>query len=201
MRSFAEAARLYRFTEKEDARLVEIYRGAQRMGELRSGLAAMSVDCGIPRGSLCKRAAALGLRFVELHKWSKPELDFLRVNAGFMSTHALSRHLKRSPAGIKQRLAQLKVSAVVSDGYTRKGLMQRFGVCFDTLALWIREGWLALDESGRIPSAAVERFVWEHMDAYRMASCEEEWLKQMLRTWIERQAMERMTVRHAEMVA
>jgi hypothetical protein len=45
-------------------------------------------------------------------------------------------------------------------------------------------GWLLLDDDDRVTYASVARFVWERMEEYRFAACDEWWLKTMLKPQI-----------------
>ena len=170
----------YVWTEAMDAELTQLYRSAKGKKVLSAKLKTFRVRHGLPAYIVVNRTVALDLRAIKMRIWTPADLGYLHEHAGNVSVYRMAKELHRTPLSVKHQLFRMQVSGAVRDGYSRRELRELFGVRQEVIASWIRRGWLAVDAEDRISDEAIERFVWEHMQDYRFASCEEWWLKQML---------------------
>lgn len=194
--AYRAARTKFHWKPEMDERIREVYRAANRLAEFRAALKQLAVELELPRHALTDRAARLGERAVVMERrpWTAYEDSVLDTNAGVVPVWRLAKQLRRATGSIHQRMRRLGLSGFVRDGFSRHELGQRFGVAQKTVREWLRLGWLE-EFDGRVPHAAVERFVWERMDEYRLGSCDDAWLKRMLRCWVERQEIEWLIAR------
>ncbi len=180
LRAATRRQQKYPWTPAMDAELTRIYRSVKGKKALSAQLLAFRSRYRLPAYIVVNRAVALDLRSITMRLWTQEELGYLREQAGTVSIYRIAKELHRTPLAIKHQLFRMQLSGAVCDGYSRRELQKLFGVRQEVLANWIRRGWLRVDREDRIPNESIERFVWEHMQDYRFASCEEWWLKQML---------------------
>ncbi len=162
----------------------ELRRAYGMKGPIREASKAITVLCAryrIPRHVAKCRATRMGLKLYTLDAWTKEEMDYVAEYAGTKSLNEMAKHLGRSTAAISHRIYRMGYSRAITDGYSVAELKELFGTTPRTLDKWIGRGWLKVNDLGRIPHAVVADFVWKHMEEYRFASCEEWWLKTMLK--------------------
>lgn len=173
--------RRYTWTADMDAELTRLYRTAKNKPALSAGLAALSQKLRMPRYIIWNRCIKLRLNRVHNQRWSKDDVAQLRELVGKTPIRNIAAIMKRSVSSVKQKLHSLRLGGRVTEGYSQHELGRLFGLSHNTIGRWIAKGWLDL-EKGRITHSSVERFIWEHMNEFRFAGCEEWWLKQMLQT-------------------
>jgi hypothetical protein len=171
----------YPFTPGLDQRLTKAYREHGLTGKIEA-LNELVRITGYPRFVFLNRASKMGLRTRVYHRWEAAEIAYITRMAGETSLRSMSKHLGRPVSAISHKILELGMSAAQTNGYTRCELAGMFGVKQHVIDLWIGRGWLFFyDVDKRIPYASVENFVWKHMDKYKLKSCEEWWLKTMLK--------------------
>ena len=169
----------YAWTAEMDAELTRQYRTAHNKTALSAAISALAARHRMPRYIIQNRAQRLNLRTRVQRLWTSAEIGILNQYAGTTTMEHLAKRLGRSASSVKQKLFALKITGRYDEGYSQNELAQLLGVHRDRVGRWLRRGWLDLDDT-RITQVSVERFVWEHMDEYRFAGCEEMWLKSML---------------------
>jgi hypothetical protein len=169
----------YPWTPQMDAQLAQAYRRARGKPDLTRRLKELMRQFGYPRHILQNRAQNLGLKSWPSARWSEQEIETLREYGGTLQLPELARKLRRTEYSVKQKLFAMGLGCAVLDGFSMNELAELFGVHHNKVSGWLAKGWLRL-HSGRITHESVERFVWNQMDQYRFASCEEWWLKTML---------------------
>jgi hypothetical protein len=171
---------LYVWTPEMDEEFRRIYGTAKSKAALGDSIRQFGERHKLPRYAMQNRATALRIRYSPHREWAAEEIARLREWSGSVPTAEMGRRLKRSHSAVINRLFLLCLEGRVTEGYTQRELGGMFGVNQHTVGRWVRKGWLEVKHE-RITAESVEVFVWEHMDAYRFASCEEWWLKMMLR--------------------
>lgn len=190
MRSFHANDR--RWTPEMDAALTTAYRTAKCRRDLSDALRALRQRWKVNENVMLHRSAKLGLKYLRLREWSAEDLAYLEEFAGNIPVARLAKHLRRSICSVKNKLHKLQITGEVLDGYSRHELAALFGTHDARIRGWIARGWLDLRDD-RITTESVERFVWEHMQEFRFASCEEWWLKQMLKPTLHAKPAQRET--------
>jgi hypothetical protein len=175
----ANVKRIYPFTPEMDAQLTRIYRSAKNKLRHSAAMTDFATHYRMPKYIVQNRAQTLNLRTRIQIPWSAEDIEYISENAGRISIFKMSKHVRRSPGSVKQKLFALGIGAMVVEGFSQRELASNFGVPHSTIARWLGRGWLWL-EGDRIPHEAVAKFVWEHMAEYRFAAAEEWWLKVML---------------------
>jgi hypothetical protein len=172
----------YHWTPELDAMLRRAYR-ARNKRLLGIEIAEMMRRTRWPRHILQNRAQALGLRLYTSAHWTDEDVLWLRELAGSMTARKIARLIGHTESGVCNKIWQLGLSRADAEGFSINELCRLFGVHHAKVEGWIARGWLTVGEDGfdRVTYASVERFVWEHMDEYRFAACEEWWLKTMLK--------------------
>jgi hypothetical protein len=171
----------YPFTPDLDRRLTKAYREHGLTGKILA-LNDLVRITGYPRFVFRNRASNMGLRTRQYKLWTEAEVAYITAMAGERSARAIAEHLGRPKGAVVWKLNELGMSAAQTNGYTRCALAQLFGVKQHVVDKWIARGWMFFHEADqRVPFSSVERFVWKHMEEYRLASCEEWWLKTMLK--------------------
>jgi hypothetical protein len=180
----------YFWTPELDAALRRAYT-AKSKAALGVAIRELMRRTRFPRCVLQNRAQALGIRFHQAQPWTAEEIGLLcdlagakppRAIAGFLSNRPNGR--KRTALAVRQKLFALGLGIGVTEGYSRNELAQRMGVHHARISRWISQGWLRLNDQDRIPHGSVERFLWDHMEDYRFAACDDWWLKTMLKPLI-----------------
>lgn len=174
----------YPFTPELDRRLTKAYREHGLTGKIVA-LDDLVHITGYPRFVFMNRANKMGLRTRAYKPWTRDDVAYITVNAGERSARAIAKHLGRTEGSVVWKLNELGMSAAQTNGYTRCQLGELFGVKQYVVDKWIARGWMYFCEADkRVPYSSVEHFVWKHLDKYRLASCEEWWLKTMLKPTI-----------------
>ncbi len=180
----------YHWTPEMDEQLKRIYRSSRTKTDLSRNLAEFVKRHGFPRHIVSNRAVTLDLRMWRVRLWTEEELDYLRGMAGDVSLTKMAKFLGRSESSLKCKMSELQITAERCDGFSIKQLCELMGTRHDKVSKWIGRGWLVMDDH-LVTEASVRRFLWDHMDAYRFASCEEWWLKLMLNPDLGRKASDR----------
>lgn len=167
------------WTGEFDALLVSAYRRAQNRAELSRSLSALQVRTGFTRVVILSRAVKLGLSFSRRRPWSAEETALLESCAGRYSTASISRKLRRTFSSVKAKVKQLGMSARVVEGYSQGDLAELLGASPTSIRRWCRMGWLHLG-NGRVPEAAVVRFLRLHPHEYQLRRVNEAWFKGLL---------------------
>jgi hypothetical protein len=170
----------YPWTPEMDAELIRNYRVAKNKRDLSLRMTELVRRFAFPRHIIQNRAQTLGLRTRVQRNWTPDELVTLREFSGMLDLAQLARKVKRTQSAVKNKLFTMGLGCEVLEGFSQNELAGLFGVHHNKVSRWVARGWLYVNDQGRIPHATVEKFVWDHMDEYRFAGCEEWWLKTML---------------------
>lgn len=111
----------------------------------------------------------------------------MRDAAGTMPALKMAKILGRSVLAVRNKLNTLGIESRMSEGFSINELCHLFGTRYAKINHWIGRGWLTVNSDDRVSHYSVQQFVWEHMDEYRFAACEEWWLKTMLNPGIGRE--------------
>jgi hypothetical protein len=180
VRIWGKKATKYPWTPEMDALLTRAYRGAKSKTDLTKAKDDLVRRFRMPRHILQNRACLLGLRTREQRPWTDAEIAYVREHSGEFSLGKLAKMLGRSEYAVKNKLFTLGLGVKVTEGFAQRELADLFGVHHGKVNRWIGRGWLQL-RGERVTYESVQAFVWDHMDEYRFASCEEWWLKTMLK--------------------
>lgn len=180
LRKYTALATKYPFTPQMDDELRRIYRRTARRPELSDAITHLCKLWRIPRDIVLKRAQILGVCLIPKPAWTPQQIAYLREYAGTRPIHRMAKDLGRSYSSVNQKLQDIGLTGAVTDGYSYAELAALMGVVGSKIARWVDKGWLALRD-GRVTYDSVRRFVWEHMEDFRFAACDEWWLKTMLR--------------------
>jgi hypothetical protein len=183
LRAFTRRRQKYVWTPAHDAALRRAYRSKNKVG-LNQALTEIVRRTSWPRYILQNRAQALGLRMWTCERWEPAELEALRELAGTIPSYKIAKRMGRSQHSVCNKIFQLGLESRVVEGFSVNELCPLFGVHHLKVEIWMGRGWLLLDDDDRVTYASVARFVWDHMEEYRFAACDEWWLKTMLKPQI-----------------
>lgn len=167
------------WTAELDALLVSAYRRARNREELSRSLSALQLRTGFTRVVILTRAVHLGLSFARRRLWTEEETALLESCAGRYSPASIARKLRRTFASVKAKAKELELSVRVSEGYSQADLAELLGASPTSIRRWCHSGWLPLI-AGRIPEAAVARFLRLHPHEYQLRRVDEAWFKGLL---------------------
>lgn len=167
------------WTAELDALLVSAYRRARNREELSRSLSALQLRAGFTRVVILTRAVHLGLSFARRRLWTEEETALLESCAGRYSPASIARKLRRTFASVKAKAKELELSVRVSEGYSQADLAELLGASPTSIRRWCHSGWLPLI-AGRIPEAAVARFLRLHPHEYQLRRVDEAWFKGLL---------------------
>jgi hypothetical protein len=170
----------YHWTPDLDAQLRRAYR-AKNKRLLGLEIGEMMRRTGWPRYIFQNRAQLLGLHVYTSTRWEPWEIESMTDVAGTMPAYKIARILGRSELAVRNKLYMLGMESRNREGYSVNELCHLFGTRHAKVQRWIGQGWLAMNSDDRVTEASVRRFIWDHMEEYRFAACEEWWLKQMLK--------------------
>ena len=159
-----------------DTLLVSAYRRVQTREELSRSLTALQLRTGFTRVVILARAVQLGLSFSRRRPWTSEETALLQSMVGRYSPASIARMLRRTFASVKAKVKQLEISVRVTEGYSQADLAELFGASPTSIRRWCRVGWLPLVH-GRVPEAAVVRFLRLHPHEYQLRRVDEAWFK------------------------
>jgi hypothetical protein len=171
--------RRFVWTTEFDALLVSAYRRAQTRKELSQNLAAFQRGTGFTRVVMLARAVHLGLSFSRRRPWTPEETALLQTWAGRYSTTSIARKLRRTFPSVKAKMKQMEISVRVTEGYSQADLAELLGASPTSIRRWCRNGWLALIH-GRVPEAAVVRFLRLHPHEYHLRRVNDAWFKGLI---------------------
>jgi hypothetical protein len=169
----------FTWTTEFDALLVSAYRRAQNRQELSRSLTVLQQRSHFTRVVILARAAHLGLSFSRRRPWTSAETTLLQSWAGCYSPASIARKLGRTFNSVKAKVKQLEISVRVTEGYSQPDLAELFGVSPTSIRRWCRIGWLP-SVRGRVPEAAVIRFLKLHPHEYQLRRLNEAWFKGLL---------------------
>jgi hypothetical protein len=170
----------YFWSPEMDAKLRHAYE-ARNKRLLGIEISALMHHTGWPRYIFQNRAQLLGLHVYSSTRWEQWEIDSMRDAAGTIPAYKIAKILHRSELAVRNKLYTLGLESALREGFSINQLCQLFGTRHAKIDRWIGRGWLTVNDDDRISHYSVTKFVWEHMDEYRFAACEEWWLKQMLK--------------------
>ena len=173
------ARRRFTWTSEFDSLLMSAYQRARNREELSRNLDHLQHRTGFTRVVILAHAAQLGLSFARRRPWTSQETALLECMAGRYSTVSIGRKLGRTFASVKAKVKQLGISVRVSEGYSQFDLAALLGASPTSIRRWCRMGWLTL-VNGRVPEAAVVRFLRLHPHEYQLRRVEEAWFKGLL---------------------
>jgi len=162
-----------------DDALRRVYRNARNRSELTRNLNQFQRASGFTRVVILSRAAMLGLSACIRRPWTGAEVETLQERLGELSKSEIARHLGRSYYSVKARIASMRLSSRISDGYSQQDVQQLFGVGANRVRLWITRGWLQMYK-GRVTEKSLERFLRQHSEEYQLSRVDETWFKGML---------------------
>lgn len=180
LRAATKRRQKYHWTPELDARLRRCYQ-AKNKTALGIEIAEFVRRTGFKRHIVQNRAQKLGLRLWTCERWEPEDIAALREMAGEMRPYKIAQLMGRSEFSVCNKLWMLGLARHMPDGFSRNELSQLMGVHHIKIERWIQRRWLSLNDEDRIPYATVARFLWDHMEEYRFAACEEWWLKTMLK--------------------
>lgn len=172
----------YGFTPELDLQLTMAYRTHRNRKEQANAIKEMVRRTRYPKWAFMNRAVHLGLRAKVSNFWKPEEVRYLEEFAGEVSVRTMSDKLGRPSSAIQAKIIAMGMSSAVTSGFSVHQLTKLFGVHGRRINEWIGKGFLTYDEQEKhVAYAEVERFCWVHMSEYRFASCQEWWLKTMLK--------------------
>src|ERR1039458_1177829 len=162
-----------------DAKLRRAYQAKNKR------LAGVQIDelvrrTGWPRYIFQNRATVLGLRLYTAERWEPAEIEAIREMAGTAPAYKIAKEIGRSELAVRNKLFTMEIESRITEGFSINELAKLLGTRHAKIERWIGHGWLSMSADDRVTHASVERFVWNQMDEYRFAACEEWWLKTML---------------------
>ncbi len=181
LRAAAARAKRYHWTPEMDAQLRRLYRTARNKAALTAGITATATRHRWPRYVVINRAQSLELRIREQRLWTAEEVETLQELAGELPVRRIAARLRRTQAAITNKLFTLGCSRKIVEGYSQNELAQLMGVHHNKVGQWVARGFLTLSDVDRVTHTSVVRFLRRHMDEYHFRSCEEWWLRTMLR--------------------
>lgn len=179
MRGRPNPRKRFLWTTEFDSLLASAYRRAQNREELSRSLNALEHRTGFTRVVILTRAVHLGLSFSRRRPWTAEETTLLEACAGRYSPASIARKLGRTFASVKAKVKELEISVRVTEGYSQADLAELLGASPTTIGRWCRIGWLPL-LNGRVPEAAVTRFLRLHPREYQLRRVDEAWFKGLL---------------------
>ena len=179
MRGRPNPRKRFIWTSEYDALLVSAYRRARNREELSRSLTTLQLRTGFTRVAVLARAVELGLSFSRRRLWTSEEAALLESYAGRYSPASIARKLRRTFPSVKAKTKQLELSVRVTEGYSQADLAELLGASPTSIRRWCRIGWLSLVH-GRIPEAAVARFLKVHPHEYQLRRVDEAWFKGLL---------------------
>lgn len=175
----------YIHTEATDAAIRDRYDG-----RVRNRTLAIARTLGWPKWVICKRAAELGCtrpRAADRRDWTAAEEKYLLINAGSRTVIWMSRQLGRSHSSTVLKLKRMKISSLVTDGYTKTALAECFGVDGRIIDSWSREGLLRVGKregGGRdvwqVAEADVLRFVRSNPAGFQLDKVDQAWFMELI---------------------
>ena len=189
----------YQWTKDMDDQLRQTYRRTGRKkGALSAELTRLCSAFGFPRTAIMNRARTLDLNHIRPFKpWTDEEKDALRKLVGLLGVNSIAKRLRRSPQIVKIQLANMNLTAQLTDGYTIHQLQQLLGVPHRSIQLWLTTQALQMDlDTERITEASVRDFVRQNLFEFSFKRVDEAWVKTILST----QRAERRRVEHDDEV-
>ncbi len=179
------APRKYHHSEESDAVIRDRYDG-----RIRNRTLAIARTLGWPKWVVCKRAAELGCtrpKTTERRPWSAAEEKFLLINAGSRTAIWMARKLGRSFSSTVLKLKRMKISRMVTDGYTKTALAACFGIDGRIVDGWAREGKLQTGrregltrEVWQVSEAEVLRFLRDNPETFRLDKVDQVWFMDLI---------------------
>jgi len=174
------SSKKFNWTDGLDSILKRSYRTARDRNELIRNLTYIQRLTGFSRFAITSRASGLGIARIKKQAWTAAEIFQLRELAGTCGRSTLAKCLGRSEYSVKAALKRLRLSARVSEGYSRTDLVELLGASATSVRRWERLGWLTFECYGRASEAAVRRFLKMHPDQYQLSFVDEAWFKGLL---------------------
>jgi transposase len=171
--------KVYDWKPDMDDQIRQLYRAAKKKGQLSSGLRRLASTFGYSKDAITHRAQVLGVCQRRWKPWKPEEINLLRELVGVQPAREIARQLNRSYHSVKGQLERLNLSFELTEGYSINQLQKLIGMPAMSIRLWIGRKALKMD-AGRITEASVRTFVFDHMEAYSFARCDEAWLKGQL---------------------
>src|SRR5579864_856136 len=176
------APRKYIWTTALEADLRRIYaeHSISRVN-LTEALRAFGLRLGWPVSALTTRARYLGITRFNKRIWTREEDLLLRELAGSMSAASIGRRLGRGWSSVTNRLNRLRMSAKITEGYSRVELCELFGNREHTVQRWIQSGWLRPhSETNRVSESQLRKFLEKHPVEYDLKRVDQAWFKGMI---------------------
>jgi hypothetical protein len=170
----------YRWTPEMLAALTHAYRSAASRKQLMAAITHMVRLTGFPRHVILHRAQLDRLALSTRHPWTPAEIARLRDLVGSYPAWRIAEIMKRTRVSIDSQFYRMQLSSRLSDGYSVSDIAACFGVTSKTVDRWISARWLDArggPGQGRIPEAAVARFIKQHPEEYRLNRVDEAWFK------------------------
>ena len=179
LKAYTRTRQKYFWTAELDAKLRRAYQAKnKRLAGVE--IAELVRRTGWPRFIFQNRATVLGLRLYTAERWEPAEIEAIRELAGSVPAYKIAKEIGRSKSAVRNKLFTIDMESRVTEGFSVNELSKLLGTRHAKIERWIGRGWLSLSADDRVTHPSVARFVWEHMDEYRFAACEEWWLKTML---------------------
>lgn len=180
----------WQWTPEWDAMLREAYARCL-VGKPTAAIDKLQAITGYPRYMVRLRAHRLGITRDTRRPWLPVEIEFLRSQAGKISTRRIAEQLHRSYESTHCQMQMHALSAALRSGYTITQLSDALGVGQHQVRILLRRGWLSLNEDRRITATSVRVLLMNHLDALDLRLMNQKWLKQELRAilgWIGKSA-------------
>jgi len=162
-----------------DEALRRAYKTAGNRNELTQNLNHVQRLSGFSRFVIQAHATELGLSFCVKRSWSEAELCYLREKLGSASITTLARRLGRTYYSVKAQVCKLKMSARLTEGYTRIDLQHLLGVGARRLDQWLARSWIHI-KANRVTEKSVIQFLRSHPREYELSRIDEAWFKGLL---------------------
>jgi hypothetical protein len=136
------AKRKYVWTPELTERLRDAYKNPKKPA-LTAALKLLSARARWPRAVLTGEAHRIGLaerRAARERKWTESEIEHLRWALGTASAQVIARKLGQSRISVESKIAAMKISAQVGDGYGVSDIAQVMGVSQSKVSGWLRRG-------------------------------------------------------------
>ena len=190
IKSRPNSKKKYFWTPELDLALTRAYRFARDRKELSELLNHLQRSIGFPRFAILARAAELGLAFQVRRHWTTAEVESMRELLGTYTHRTVALKLGRTYQSVKRKVADLRLSSRVRQGYSLKDIQDLIGVNSRKVYSWICKGWLRLDD-GRASDGEMRRFLRRHPEEYILRRVDEAWFKDIMfsrcgNAWIQR---------------
>lgn len=167
------------WTADLETRLTRIYQESKTREDLTAGLNHLQRFSGFSRIVITSRAGSLGLNHVRRRGWTSREIDFVQEHVGILSVSAIARRLQRSHYSVKAKVASLRLSLRVREGYSVEDIRTLLGVKVQRIHAWLEKDWLRV-ENRRVTEASVREFLISHPEEYKLNRVDEAWYKGLL---------------------